>query len=230
MNWLTIVVLIFWTLTIFRGFRRGFIRTLISTFFLILVLICTIYFSPKLRDVLMQSQNITAWAQTTCKSFIVKQSESGSYGWLSALPLPDDLTEAIAGGNESILGTLLSSDTVRTYLSEKLAPLLILLIAGVITFVISAVVLGIISHFLNKLARLPGVRVVNMILGLLLGIVKGLLLLWIFFMIVGVFSATSAGSVLMDQISGSRILKTLYDHNLLFNFLPTALSGLLKIK
>lgn len=232
MNWLTIIVLLVWALIIFRGFRRGFIRTLISTVFLILVLIVTIKFSPKLRDYLMESQNISAWAQTTCKNYIDKQvtssAESGSYGWLGALPLPDVLTENLREGGESIVGTLLQSDTVRTYLSEQLAPILMLLIAGVITFIASTIILGIISHYLNKLARLPGVRVVNAIFGLLLGFLKGLLLLWIFFIIVRLFSDFDSGSMLTSQINSSVILKTLSEHNLLLSFLPSAISGFLK--
>ena len=49
----------------------------------------------------------------------------------------------------------------------------------------------------------------------MLGAIKGLILIWIFFLVLSVTSAMDWSQILIGQINQSAILKMLYDNNVL---------------
>lgn len=238
MNWLTAAVLLFCALILFRSWRRGFVKTLFSMVFLILVIVCTAFFSPKMQTFLSENETVSAWVEKQCRSYIDSKADedaaasvsgqgNASYSWLNVLPLPDELKENLASGNQEILGLLLQSDTVRTYLSEKMSAAAIALLAFAVTLILCIAVLAVIEAVLNRIANLPVLGGINRVLGFLLGAVKCLLLIWLVFLVIGIFASTDIGRTLVSQISGSIILKPLYENNLLAKYFPTALKTLL---
>lgn len=60
---------------------------------------------------------------------------------------------------------------------------------------------------------------INQILGLLLGFMQALAIVWITFLVITIFSSTAIGKLLMEMIEQSVILDKLYDLNVFLNFL-----------
>lgn len=237
MNWLTLAALLLWALIVFRSFRRGFVKTFFSMIFLILVIICTVSLTPYVQKALSENETVSEWTEEQCRNYIDSKADADSsgngtqdaaaYAWLSIIPLPDNLKENLAQGNEEIIRLLLQSDTVRSYLSEKMAAAAIGVAAFLLTLILSAIVLAVIGAILNRIANLPVLGTVNRILGLLLGICKCFLITWIIFAVIGLFPSTPAGAELLSQIKGSLLLKPMYENNLLVQFLPDVLESIL---
>ncbi len=128
------------------------------------------------------------------------------------------LQNSIEGSDIELLDALRvlgMENAVSGYLADEIlrwaAFLIALLLAGVL---IRGIVfsLGIVSH-------LPILHGLNKTAGLLLGFAEGVVLVWIFFVVITVCASTSVGGQLLKMTAQSSILSWLYRNNLLLNWL-----------
>lgn len=193
-------------------------------FFLILVIFCTTLLTPYAEKMLADSDSINTYVEQQSENYIMKkanemESDSGtSYAWLGFLPLPDTMKEALSSGNNMILGELLKSDTVKTYLAEKMTAGILDAAAVILSILISVIVFVILEILLNRLANLPVLGAVNKFLGFLLGFAKGLIVIWILFIIIDLIKNMPIGQTLTDQINASPLLAWIHTHNLLYKY------------
>ena len=189
MNWLLPAVGLFIILSAWDGHHTGFIRKIVGVLSLALTLIITSVVSPYLHVFLKES--------------------TGLYGFLQ---------NSIEGSDMELLDALRvlgMENAVSGYLADEIlrwaAFLIALLLAGVL---IRGIVfsLGIVSH-------LPILHGLNKTAGLLLGFAEGVVLVWIFFVVITVCASTSAGGQLLKMTAQSSILSWLYRNNLLLNWL-----------
>lgn len=189
MNWLLPAVGLFIILSAWDGHHKGFIRKIVGVLSLALTLIITSVVSPYLHVFLKES--------------------TGLYGFLQ---------NSIEGSDMELLDALRvlgMENAVSGYLADEIlrwaAFLIALLLAGVL---IRSIVfsLGIVSH-------LPILHGLNKTAGLLLGFAEGVVLVWIFFVVITVCASTSVGGQLLKMTAQSSILSWLYRNNLLLNWL-----------
>ena len=189
MTWLLPAVGLFIILSAWDGHHKGFIRKIVGVLSLALTLIITSVVSPYLHVFLKES--------------------TGLYGFLQ---------NSIEGSDMELLDALRvlgMENAVSGYLADEIlrwaAFLIALLLAGVL---IRGIVfsLGIVSH-------LPILHGLNKTAGLLLGFAEGVVLVWIFFVVITVCASTSVGGQLLKMTAQSSILSWLYRNNLLLNWL-----------
>lgn len=189
MNWLLPAVLIFLLLAAWDGHRRGFIKKSVGIISLILTLTITSVASPYIAKLLQKHTPLYAVLQRGIASSKVDVFE----------------TLEIIGLGEAVSG----------YLAE-------ILLQG-IGFLISLMMVGIlvqgIAFSLGIVARLPVLNGINRLAGLLLGLAEGILIVWIFFLVVTIFSATKTGGNLLLMIADSEVLSWIYRNNWLLHFL-----------
>ena len=70
MNWLLLVILIVIILSAAAGYRRGFVRTVLSMVFLILVMVVSGWISPYISDALKEHTQITETIRTSCTEML----------------------------------------------------------------------------------------------------------------------------------------------------------------
>ena len=189
MNWLLPAVGLFIILSAWDVHHKGFIRKIVGVLSLALTLIITSVVSPYLHVFLKES--------------------TGLYGFLQ---------NSIEGSDMELLDALRvlgMENAVSGYLADEIlrwaAFLIALLLAGVL---IRGIVfsLGIVSY-------LPILHGLNKTAGLLLGFAEGVVLVWIFFVVITVCASTSVGGQLLKMTAQSSILSWLYRNNLLLNWL-----------
>ena len=100
-----------------------------------------------------------------------------------------------------------------------MANLIMNIIAFVLTWVIVASFIWLAVMTLDVIANLPVIHGINQILGLLLGFMQALAIVWIAFLVITIFSSTAIGKLLMEMIEKSPMLDKLYDLNVFLNFL-----------
>ena len=66
---------------------------------------------------------------------------------------------------------------------------------------------------LNVVTELPVIHGVKHLLGMGLGMMEALLVVWILFLVITIISNTELGMVWMQMIWDSRVLRFLYDKN-----------------
>lgn len=103
---------------------------------------------------------------------------------------------------------------VRSYLDGN--------IVGVIVAILLASVLGIANHLLNfalfpakLISKLPLIRLVDKVLGIVFGVLEVLLLLWTVYTLVMMFHMGALGDFVLTYTKDSVILSWFYEHNYL---------------
>lgn len=130
--------------------------------------------------------------------------------------LPSALAlENLVGDDSEIYKMLLLSgfeEQVESYVQMFAARVLAL----VVTYIVVRLLLRTVFFSLEVLAKVPGLSLLNRLMGAGFGFAQQLLFLWILFLLVAIFSSTSWGTFLYQAVQNSIWMKILYENNLLF--------------
>lgn len=219
MNTLTILVIIYLALTMTRGFFRGFIKTLFSMVFFILVLVTAAFLAKPVTNVVSGSKNVKQYVEEQSGQFLEEQAKRGIE--------QGNGDNSEAGLAIAILGSALQVNGVRTIAAEKIADFMLHVIGYLAALILAAVIWIIIEIILNKLTKNHTIGGVNRFFGLFLGLFRGLIVVWIVFGVISALQFTGLGSDLESQIQNSALLNAINQGNIVARYLPQFLLSLI---
>lgn len=228
MNWLFIVVAIFWIIMAIVGIKKGFLRMLYSISALLISLILTFILYSQVADIICENtqfdeflyEKYTSYIEETESdeekedtSFIIKMAESMSIDtedetFKSIAELVETKTE---DANETV--NEITSEIKHT-LAVKLATMTINVVSFILTLLIIGLILLIILNVIKVIEKIPVIKGMNRFLGFLLGAGMGLLIIWLFFAFITVLAATSFGNNCLQCISENEFLTWIYKVNI----------------
>ena len=174
------------------------------------------YIQQYLDQYLSGSSDSSSDSQGSTKSLTrIEQTEI-----IENLPLPEQLKDILLDYNNEEGYKGLGVSSFPDYLINFVATSVLNVVAYLVSIVVVQLLLWGIITLLNLMAHIPVIRVINRFAGMLLGLVQALLLLWVFFLILSLCSATAIGAQLIRLVEQSTFLSWLYDSNL---FLQVAL-------
>lgn len=221
-----------WTIIALWGFYRGAMRTVISISILIISIAASVFISPRVNDMLMSSKTVYTMAMQRSEKFVdarIRSLENGSgdLGWAEYLPLPEGVKDVVREGDPAVVGLLLQTDTVKTYLAELLSGFLIRILSIIVTFIVAYLIMCVVRIILTVVSEAPVISGLNRFAGLILGVVKGAVIIWILFALLRLsYIVGGDESSLLEQVRESEILSIMYTYNPVFTVLPRVL-GLL---
>lgn len=249
MNLLTGIVLVIMAIYILRGYRRGFIKSLASMASLIISIILVNFATPYVTEFLKSQTPVYDYVLEKCEdTFVVSQTDiksdqresteeedkSSDAGQMNAaddkvidqLQLPEALKDILKENNTPEYYTALAAKNISDFVPKYMANLILNIISFIVTFILIMSFIWLAVTTLNIIASLPVLNGINRILGLVLGFVQGLIIVWIAFLIITIFSNTDIGRQLMTMIAESPVLSVLYDSNLLLDFLQNMIKNI----
>lgn len=219
-TWLGIVVLAILILCVWRGYSRGFIKEIVSFFFVFLSLSLAWAINPYINEFLMQKTPIYNTIQETCANFVQSQDEekaeyeTDSTGDLiDGLKLPDLLRKNLEDNNNAETYAALSVDTMTEYVSGYLARTVINGLSYVLAYILSTIMIRLIVYVLNLIAGLPVLKTANKLTGGAVGFLKGIVFIWIAFLVLTVLCSTEIGKTALELIEKDTLLSTLYQYD-----------------
>lgn len=108
---------------------------------------------------------------------------------------------------------------VTSVMAVKLADIIFSTIVYIIVFAVVFAILKIIVVVTNIVSRLPVIRQANKIGGLALGLVEGLIAVWILFVIITACGSMEWAVDAMADINNSRFLSTLYENDIILKMI-----------
>jgi len=226
MNWLLIVVLVILVVSALIGRKVGFIKTVFSLCSMIVAIILTIWISPTVNDLMRGNEKFSGYITEKVEKIVQleaeEKEEEAQDTVISKLPLPQSIKDSLVKNNNPKVYKALSVDTFKEYISNYLAGIIIKALAFIVTFFIILVILWAICFALNLISKLPILNSVNKTAGLLAGLVHGLIVVWIFFILLTVFGGTKLGQDALRMIEESQVLGFIYNNNLLLRFVTSA--------
>lgn len=131
--------------------------------------------------------------------------------FFSIIGLKTGIVEMVWNLAFSVIGTALS--VILTIYIGKMSGDKFSGITYVIVFIILTVVASIIGVFLNRVAKLPVVRVANDIGGLVVGFCQGFIVISIAMFVIKILKDYSAVQWIIEDIESNKLLMFLYDQN-----------------
>ena len=205
MNLLTIIVIAYLAIVIIRAFMKGFLGTLFSMMFLVLVILTTSLVTPKMKELFKGSENLQGYF--TKKSVEFVENGGARTGF-------DGVTNA-GEAAEAAVGLALSIAGVNAIEADQMTDYLMGLCAAVTTFILSAIAWLIIYIIFTRMKKHKAVKALDHILGIPLGAFRGVIFVWIVLGLISVLSFTRIGVSAAEQVSASPFLTFLYENNLL---------------
>lgn len=138
---------------------------------------------------------------------------------IEELPIPDMLKNLLINNNTEKTYKELAVNSFHDYVPKFMANLIMNIISFVLTWIIVASFIWLAVMTLDVIANLPVIHGVNQMLGLLLGVGQALVIVWIIFLAITIFSNTAIGKQLLQMIEESRLLNYIYGGNIFLRVL-----------
>lgn len=219
-TWLGIVVLAILILCVWRGYRRGFIKEIVSFFFVFLSLSLAWAINPYINEFLVQKTPIYNTIQETCTNFVQSQGEEkaeyetdSTGNLIDGLKLPDLLRKNLEENNNAETYAALSVDTMTEYVSGYLARTVVNGLSYVLAYILSTIMIRLIAYVLNLIAGLPVLKTANKLTGGAVGFLKGIVFIWIAFLVLTVLCSTEIGKTALELIEKDTLLSILYQYD-----------------
>lgn len=224
-------ILLIVTLFILAGFglvgmKTGLIKMMFSLVSTIVALLVAIVFSPTVANVVENNTGVHDFLTHKVDSMleVIVPEADIEFDYIEDLPLPEVIKDVLRGDSSTLQAVSAQKQAVKAYVCERIASIIISSIAFAVTFLVALLVLIIVCRMLNLISKLPVLNEINHIAGLVAGLAEGVLVIWIFFIVLTVFAGTEFGGNAMRMISENAILSYLYDNNWLYHFILVILS------
>lgn len=218
MNTLTIIVLAILLIAAMIGLKKGAVKMLFSFFSLLLTIILATIISPIVSEKLQQTAVYDSVYQKTYQYVnerIMQAAADTMDEAMKELELPDIIQKVIKQEQHIEI----TQATVAVVISTKITKIIFDVLVFVITFIIASLLVKIIATALNIVAMLPVIHGANRLLGLGIGLLEGLLVVWIFFIVITMMGNSDFAVNMYKQINESPILTGLYNNNIIMNIL-----------
>lgn len=220
MNWADIAVIIILVLSVLVAYKIGFVKAFFNFFSTIisLVLAYTLYpvvskwligigWLEKVKDSVKTTLNL--------QQAVNEMTKSAQTNFINNLELPKFLKSALLENNNSEVYNLFNVTQLEDYISSYLANICINVVAMIGTFLLVIIIVKALSEILDILSKLPVLSFANRTLGAVLGLAKGVIIIWLLCTIITFFYSNPSFSPIIEAINTSTIAKIFYNNNLL---------------
>lgn len=234
MNWLLIIVLILLAAFVVEGYYRGFIRIFFSLISFLLIIALTTIATPYVVTYIEEETAIDDKVTEKCLAHFEKKGqekmeeeaelsreEAEAQAEQAGVELPSKWMDKIVESGGKEVQEALKESGIYQSMAEKMSHFIVSGITFFILLVLIALFLNLIIRALDIVAKLPGLKGVNHLLGMLAGLVKGLIIIWLLMYLISIFATGSFGLLMMDYINQSRFLSLLYEYNPVLEILVT---------
>lgn len=219
-NWLFWVVAVFLLYHVIDGLRRGFIKKAVSAVSLIVTLVLVTYLTPQITTFIQDHTHLQENLAKKCSELLLNSEydealKTDQVMIIEDLELPENIKEMLLENNHAESYDLLEVSGFHEYVGAYLAKLIINALAYLLSFVIVWTVLRVILIALDVVTMLPLLHGLNQLAGGVLGLVYGVVLVWIAFLLVTILCNGDLGRAFFGLISENPFLLFLYNQNVI---------------
>ncbi len=221
MNYLLIVVALIMGWCIYKGYSKGFLRSIFYLCECLIIMAFVTIATPYVSDFIRHSTPIETKIQTKCDTYlhekVANYMESSQEQQEDTMILPERLSNKLVG-NPNFMDYLLEQGGIYTEVTTKLSALAVDGITYVCVFLIAIIVFRWIGVALKVVDRIPIVNGLNKWLGVLAGVMEGFVIVWIGFTILSFSAGTGMGRSLLVYVQQSSFLTWIYNNNIILDF------------
>ena len=224
MNWLFWAVIAFLAFHVIDGFYRGFIRKAVSAVSLIITLVLVTYLTPHITNFIQENTSLHEKLQEKCSEMFLNEEydvdlKTDQVNLIQNMDLPDNIKEMLLENNNIEAYEILDVSDFGDYIGAYLANMIINALAYLISFLIIWTLLRMLLMAMDIVTKLPLLRGLNKLAGGVLGLVQGIVFVWIIFLLVSVLCNGNLGKQFFALIHENPFLLFLYNQNVIMKIL-----------
>lgn len=213
-NYLDIAVLLTVVLSIFFGFKKGFLKTFTGLVAILLSLIVAITFYPHVAEWITETSVYDVVYDNTAS--VIKEPEEeadniSDYG-TGKLSLPKNFMKYLEKNIDT--ATEAVADTISTYVASAAVKLVSILLI----FIVSRLVILFLTSIAGLIRKLPIIGWSDSLLGGLFGFFRGLILVYIVLAFVTFAASVKPDGIFSNEIKYSKFAKLAYNNNVIMDF------------
>ncbi len=205
-----------------HGYLRGMVRVLFSLAAVFLTIGLATALSPYTEAFLRNQTPLYDTVREKCTDYMKEnikeqgrqeaaQDKKVEEFTVFGMEVPKELQSLVGQGAKG----LLEDAGVYEKAGEFVAEQILQRAAWTISFTIILIAMAIAVHVLDLIAKLPILNSINHLGGLAIGLLEGMIVVWLLFLVIVLCQGTPWGREMMESIQGNVFLKFLYDNNLI---------------
>lgn len=216
-------VIIFLIAMFFNGYKKGFIRIVLSLAITVISLLLAVALSGPFKSFIKNDTSLYNKINKQMKSYVkeyVSQEVDASgqdiqEDSIKELKLPSSIQDKLIKNNTADEKLNMGVDSFSEYLATSLTDILVDSFSILILFIVIKLVLRIVVSLLDILSRLPIIHGINKSLGGVVGLIEGVLIIWVICIALTAISGTNVGKDIFGAISSNSFLDFIYNNNIL---------------
>lgn len=220
-TWLGLAVLVLLAFSMADGYRRGFVKEVVSVLLVLLSVVVVWMINPYVNTFIRENTSVYEKIQNVSESFVESlangndtMDEEQQDELISGMGLPGLLQNGITENNTAAVYQQLAVNTFGGYVSRYLANIAVNCLSFLISYILASVLIRVFAYSLDILARLPVVRGINKLAGALIGGGKCIIFVWVAMLVLTILCNTEIGQKGLGLIRGDTVLNFLYDKNI----------------
>ena len=220
MNWLFWVVVVFLAYHVIDGLRRGFIRKVVAALSLVITLVLVTFVTPHITNFIQERTALHENLQEKCSEIFLndqydEEVKTDQVQIIEHMELPENIKEMLLENNNTEVYNVLEVSGFHEYVGAYLAGLIINALAYLISFVVVWTAIRAILLAMDVVTKLPILHGINRLAGGALGVVYGVVLVWIAFLLVTILCNGNLGKQFFELIHENPFLMFLYNQNII---------------
>ena len=218
-----IVIIAILLISFLYGAAKGLIQTTLKTFSTIIAFILSVALQPVVTGLIKATPIFDMVKLKVAEFLSLTPSESGNLiqsqqtELISSLPLPDFMLELLSENNNSVVYEILDATNTADYICAYLANLIISVCVTLLLIVVIRIILAVILKAADILTKLPVISQFNYLGGGAVGLIKGVLIIWLIFSALLIFVASDSFVIIQENIDASYLGSILYEKNIFKN-------------
>lgn len=206
-----LIIIAILVLSIVMGYKKGLINVVFNIFAFFIALIATIILYKPVANIIINNTEIDDKIKSTIINNTTeeeKQNEESSNNTGIQKYIEDAIKNTADEAKSQVIETV--ADTVSIRAVE--------ILTSIILFIVIRAVLIVLKVFTQAIANLPLIKQFNELGGIIYGIAKGLIIIYIILTIMYFVVSINGKGNIAEAINNSYITKILYNNNIIVNY------------
>lgn len=217
-NLIVIITLIIIGVCAFLGYTKGFLKMALSLVAFIAATILVNFIAPYISVFLEQSTPVYDMVREHCIESYQLETVDSMESALEDYPMADYLIQMFekSGGSNVVQEY---GEKAGEFIADMLAQMIIRTASYVIAIVIVMIGFWVLFIALDIVGRIPVIKGINKFAGLAAGLLEGVVVVWIVYLVILMCSGYDWSKTAMEMIYQNEITKFLYNSNIILRII-----------
>ncbi|MGL4789953.1 MAG: CvpA family protein [Anaerotignaceae bacterium] len=218
MNYFDLAIVVALIIFAFAGYRKGLVGACMGFVSTVGGLVGTYYFYPILTKILRGTivyDKILEGVSKTINLEGIMEGMLTSSEAIFNLELPEFLKTSLLENNNPVVYGVLGVNKVEEYIVGYISNICLNILCMIIVYILIVIVIKVLIITLDIVTKLPGLNLLNKTGGLVTGVVKGVIVIWVINLFLVFFYSNDSFRWVFEMINTSKIAILFYEKNIL---------------